>query len=158
MISASGRHAAIEPRRLAAIPLFSGLAPDLLARLATCFTTMDVPVGRTLFEEGERGDMLYLIVRGRVGVARQGPDGAELHVSVLEDGDFFGEIALLEEVRRTATVRALTPGLLLVLDRREFQDLLAEAPELRRVFEGAAQARLAALCDESAFFPGALPL
>ena len=46
-------------------------------------------------------------------------------MSVLEDGDFFGEIALLEEVRRTATVRALTPCLLLVLDRGEFRDLLA---------------------------------
>jgi ATP-binding cassette subfamily B protein len=158
VISASGRHAAIEPRRLGTIPLFSRLAPDLHARLATRFTTMDVPVGRTLFEEGERGDMLYVIVRGRVGVARRGPEGAELHVSVLEDGDFFGEIALLEEVRRTATVRALTPCLLLVLDRREFQDLLAEAPELRQVFEGAAQARLAALCDESAFLPGPVPL
>jgi ATP-binding cassette, subfamily B, bacterial len=156
VISARGRHAAIEPRRLAAIPLFSRLAPDLHARLATRFTTM--PVGRTLFEEGERGDMLYVIVRSRVAVGRRGPEGAELHVGVLEDGDFFGEIALLEEVRRTATVRALTPCLLLVLDRREFQDLLAEAPDLRRVFEGAAQARLAALCDESAFFPGSLPL
>jgi len=158
VISPSGRHAAIEPRRLAAIPLFSRLAPDLLARLATRFTTMDVSAGRTLFEEDERGDMLYVIVRGRVAVARRGPDGAELHVSVLEDGDFFGEIALLEEVRRTATVRALTPCLLLVLDRSDFQDLLAQAPELRQVFEGAAQARLAALCDESAFLPGPVPL
>ena len=158
VISPRGRHAAIEPRRLAAIPLFAGLETNLLARLATRFTTMDVPAGRTLFEEDERGDMLYVIVRGRVGVARRGPDGAELHVSVLEDGDFFGEIALLEEVRRTATVRALTPCLLLVLDRGEFQDLLVEAPALRQVFEGAAQARLAALCDESAFLPGPLPL
>ena len=158
VISPSGRDAAIEPRRLAAIPLFSSLTPELHARLATRFTTMDVPVGRTLFEEGERGDMLYVIVRGRVGVARRGPEGAELHVSVLEDGDFFGEIALLEEVRRTATVRALTPCLLLVLDRGEFRDLLAHAPDLRQVFEGAAQARLAALCDESAFIHGPVPL
>jgi ATP-binding cassette subfamily B protein len=102
--------------------------------------------------------MLYVIVRGRVAVARRGPNGAELHVSVLEDGDFFGEIALLEEVRRTATVRALTPCLLLVLDRREFQELLVQAPGLRRVFEVAARARLAALCDESAFLPRPSPL
>jgi hypothetical protein len=70
--------------------------------------------------------MLYVIVRGRVGVARRRPVGAELHVSVLGDG--------------------------------EFQDLLAQAPELGQVFEGAAQARLAALCDESAFLPGPMPL
>ena len=148
----------MEPRRLAAIPLFAGLEPEVLARLADRFTTMDVPAGRTLFEEDERGDMLYVIVRGRVAVGRRGTGGAELHVSVLEDGEFFGEIALLEEVRRTATVRALTPCLLLVLDRAEFRDLLAQAPGLRRVFEGAAQARLAALCDESTFLPRPAPL
>jgi CRP-like cAMP-binding protein len=66
-------------------------------------------------------------------------------VSVLEPGDFFGEIALLEEVRRTATVKARTPCVLLALDRADFQELLAEAPELRRVFENAALTRRAAL-------------
>ena len=99
-----------------------------------------------------------MIVRGRVGVSRRAPGGAELHVSVLEDGDFFGEIALLEEVRRTATVRALAPTLLLVLERGEFQELLAEAPALRKVFEGAAQARRAALCDASTSLAGPVPL
>ena len=158
VVSPSGREATIQPQRLAAIPIFSGVGRELLARLAARFTTMDVPTGQTLFEEDERGDRLYVIVRGRVGVSRRGPGGAELHVSVLEDGDFFGEIALLEEVRRTATVRALTPCLLLVLDRGDFQELLAEAPGLRKVFEGAAQARRAALCDASASIGGPVPL
>jgi ATP-binding cassette subfamily B protein len=158
VVSPSGREAAIQPQRLAAIPIFSGVAGELLARLAARFATMDVPVGQTLFEEDERGDRLYVIVRGRVGVSRRGPGGAELHVSVLEDGDFFGEIALLEEVRRTATVRTLAPTLLLVLDRADFQELLAEAPGLRKVFEGAAQARRAALCDASTSLGGPVPL
>jgi ATP-binding cassette subfamily B protein len=158
VVSPGGREAAIQPQRLAAIPIFSGVGKELLARLAARFTTMDVPIGQTLFEEDERGDKLYVIVRGRVGISRRGPGGAELHVSVLEDGDFFGEIALLEEVRRTATVRALAPTLLLVLDRGEFQELLAEAPALRKVFEGAAQARRAALCDASTSLAGPVPL
>jgi CRP-like cAMP-binding protein len=117
---------------------------------ATAFITLQPLLLRALIDDA--------IVAARVGVGRRGPGGAELHVSVLEDGDFFGEIALLEDVRRTATVRALTPCLLLVLDRGEFQELLAEAPALRQVFQGAAQARRAALCDESAFLPGPLPL
>ena len=158
VVSPSGREATIQPQRLAAIPIFAGVAKELLARLAARFTTMDVPTGQTLFEEDERGDKLYVLVRGRVGVSRRGPGGAELHVSVLEDGDFFGEIALLEEVRRTATVRALAPSLLLVLERAEFQELLAEAPGLRQVFEGAAQARRAALCDASTSLAGPVPL
>jgi ATP-binding cassette subfamily B protein len=158
VLTHGGREAAVEPQRLAAIPIFETVGRDLLARLASRFTTMDVPTGHTLFEEDDRGDKLYVIVRGRVGVARRGPGGAELHVGVLEDGDFFGEIALLEEVRRTATVRALTPSLLLVLDRGDFQELLAEVPGLRKVFEGAAQARRAALVDVSASLAGQVPL
>ena len=152
------REAAIQPQRLAAIPIFSGVGQELLARLAARFTTMDVPIGQTLFEEDERGDKLYVIVRGRVGVSRRGPGGAQLHVSVLEDGDFFGEIALLEEVRRTATVRTLAPTLLLVLDRGEFQALLAEAPALGRSSRERPGARRAALCDASASLAGPVPL
>jgi ATP-binding cassette subfamily B protein len=158
VVSPSGREATIQTQRLAAIHIFAGVARALLARLAARFTTMDVPTGQTLFEEDERGDKLYVLVRGRVGVSRRGPGGAELHVSVLEDGDFFGEIALLEEVRRTATFRSLAPSLLLVLERGEFQELLAEAPGLRQVFEGAAQARRAALCDASTSLAGPVPL
>jgi ATP-binding cassette subfamily B protein len=158
VVSRDGRQAAIEPQRLAAIPIFEGIGPVLLARLASRFTTMEVPVGHTLFDEGDRGDKLYIVVHGRVGVGRRGPGGSELHVRVLEDGDFFGEIALLEEARRTATVRALLPTLLLALDRADFQELLADAPALRRALEGIAQARRAALAElDEALSPRAAP-
>ena len=82
----------------------------------------------------------------------------EWQVSVLEDGDFFGEIALLDEVRRTATVRARTPCLLLGLDRADFRELIAEVPVLRQVFEGVAEARRAELRDEFSSLPAAAPL
>jgi ATP-binding cassette subfamily B protein len=145
VVSPSGRRAAIEPQRLSAIPLFAHLDTGVLAHFAARFTTEEVGAGRTVFEEGDAGDRLYVIVRGQVEVVRRGPDGVPHPVSVLEPGDFFGEIALLEEVRRTATVRARTPCLLLTLDRRDFRDLLDEAPELRKVFETAALARREAL-------------
>jgi ATP-binding cassette subfamily B protein len=145
VVSPSGRRAAIEPSRLGAIPLFAHLDSDLLTRFAARFVTVEAPPGRAVFEEGEPGEMLYVIVRGQVDVHRRDADGAERHVTVLEPGDFFGEIALLEEVRRTATVRARSPCLLLALERGDFRELLAEAPRLRRVFEDAARARRAAL-------------
>jgi CRP-like cAMP-binding protein len=94
-----------------------------------------------------------VIVRGRVDVTRRAADGADRHVSVLEDGDFFGEIALLDEVRRTATVRARTPCLLLGLDRGDFRELLSEVPVLREVFERVARARRAELRDEFPSLP-----
>jgi ATP-binding cassette subfamily B protein len=158
VVSPSGRRASIAPHRLAAIPLFSWLDIELLARFAARFTTVDVPPGQALFEEDEPGDILYVIVRGRVDVTRRGADGADRQVSVLEDGDFFGEIALLDEVRRTATVRARTPCLLLGLDRGDFRELLAEVPVLRQVFKRVAQARRAELQDEFPSLRGATPL
>jgi ATP-binding cassette, subfamily B, bacterial len=158
VVSPSGRRASIEPHRLAAIPLFSWLDIGLLARFAARFTTVDVPPGQALFEEGEPGDILYVIVRGRVDVTRRAADGVDRQVSVLEDGDFFGEIALLDEVRRTATVRARTPCLLLSLDRADFRELLGEVPVLRQVFERVAQARRAELQDEFPFLRGPTPL
>ena len=158
VVSPSGRHAAIEPHRLAAIPLFSWLDIGLLARFAARFTTVDVAPGQALFEEDEPGDILYVIVRGRVDVTRRAADGGERQVSVLEDGDFFGEIALLDEVRRTATVRARTPCLLLGLDRADFRELIAEVPVLRQVFERVAEARRAELRDEFSSLLGAAPL
>ena len=158
VVSASGRRAVIEPHRLAAIPLFSWLDLGLLGRFAARFTTVDVPPDHTLFEEGEPGDVLYVIVRGRVDVTRRAADGVERRVSVLEDGDFFGEIALLDEVRRTATVRARTPCLLLGLDRGDFRDLIAEEPVLRQVFETVAHTRRAELQDEFTSLRGATPV
>jgi ATP-binding cassette subfamily B protein len=149
VISSSGRRAAIEPQRLGAIPLFAQVDADLLARLAARFATLGVPAGRAVFEEGDAGDVLYVIVRGQLDVFRRDADGSERRVGVLEDGDFFGEIALLEDVRRTATVRARVPCLLLALARADFRELLSEAPELRRFFEGVAQTRRAALPREA---------
>jgi ATP-binding cassette subfamily B protein len=145
VVSPSGHRAAIEPSRLGAIPLFAHLDADLLARFAARFLTVEVPAGQAVFEEGEPGEMLYVIVRGQAEVHRRDTEGVERHVTVLEPGDFFGEIALLEEVRRTATVKARAQCLLLALERGDFRELLAEAPKLRRVFEDAARARRAAL-------------
>ena len=158
VVSPSGRRAVIEPHRLAAIPLFSWLEIDLLARFAARFTTVEVGADQTLFEEGEPGDVLFVIVRGLVDVTRRQEDHVERRVSVLQDGDFFGEIALLDEVRRTATVRARTPCLLLGLDRGDFRELLDEVPVLREVFEKVARVRRAELQDEFSFLPPAAPL
>jgi ATP-binding cassette subfamily B protein len=149
VISPSGRRAAIEPQRLGAIPLFAQVDAAQLAHLAARFATLGVPAGRAVFEEGEPGDVLYVIVRGQLDVFRREADGSERRVGALEDGDFFGEIALLEDVRRTATVRARVPCLLLALARTDFRELLSEAPELRRFFEGVAQTRRAALPREA---------
>jgi ATP-binding cassette subfamily B protein len=87
--------------------------------------------GQVIFRQGEPGDRFYIVVRGQVDVLTTDPAGRERRLSTLTDGDYFGEIALLEEVPRTATIRARTSVVCLTLERKHFLDLVAATPDLR---------------------------
>ena len=141
VISEDGQRAEVEARRLGAIPVFAKLVESHLAAIAARFVTERYPRGKRLIEEGDPGDKLYIIVRGSVEVLMRAPDGAERTVAVLQDGDVFGEVALLEDVPRTATIVTRTPCLMLTLGRQQFEQILAAEPELRAAFEQMAAAR-----------------
>jgi len=126
----------VDHGRTEGIPRGSGTG-DLAGR----FGSEHHPAGATIVEEGEQGDKLYVIVRGTVDVLQAGPDGVERLLQVMHVGDFFGAIPLIDNVPRTATVRARTACLLLVLSREEFLDVVRASPALRALFEHAAQAR-----------------
>lgn len=79
-----------------------------------------------VFEEGSIGDLMYVIVSGKMEVYRKDALGGEVRLAVLGEGDVFGEMAILEHVRRTASVRALGPSITLSLDRQA----LARHPDL----------------------------
>jgi energy-coupling factor transporter ATP-binding protein EcfA2 len=144
-LSADGRHVDLEARRLRRIPLLEGLDESLLNSIANRFVTEHHPAGSTLFEQGEPGDRLYVIVRGQVEVLRHDDDNAERSVAVLGEGDFFGEIALLRQVPRTATLHTRTDCVLLSLARAEFLDLLDAAPDVRAHLERITASRLSEL-------------
>jgi ATP-binding cassette subfamily B protein len=131
----------VQASRLRAIPFFENLDEALLSALAERFVLERYPEGHTIFEEGDPGDKLYFIDRGEVEVVASGPTGEGLRVALLRDGDYFGEIALLEDVPRTATVRTRTSSLLLALDRSQFLELLQSVPELHTAFERGVEAR-----------------
>jgi MFS family permease len=97
------------------IPIFAPLAAPQLERLARALVEVRVEPGVAVFEEADLGDHFYVIAEGRAEV-----EIGDERVRTLEAGDFFGEIALLRDVPRTATVRALTPIRLLALDRETF--------------------------------------
>ena len=141
MISPDGRRAAVTPARLRAMPAFEGMEDDHLTQLAACFGSEHHPAGATIVEEGEEGDKFYVIARGTLEVVQADRAGPPRLLRVLQDGDFFGEIALIENVPRTATVRARTACLLLVLARDAFLGVLQASPELRAVFDRAAALR-----------------
>jgi drug efflux transport system ATP-binding protein len=143
-LSDDGRHVDLEAQRLRQIPLLADLDERLLTAIANRCVTEHHPTDQVLFEQDEPGDRLYIIVRGEVAVLRREASGATHAVASLRDGDFFGEIALLRQVPRTATLRTRTDCVLLTLGRAEFLDLLDAAPGVRRLLEDIASSRLAA--------------
>ena len=108
---------------LRAIPMFAPLAAPELERLARAVAGVRVEAGSAVFEQGGHGDRFYVIVAGEAIVEEDGR-----HVRTLGPGDFFGEIALLRDVPRTATVRAVSELELLALDRETFLTTVAADP------------------------------
>jgi NADH:ubiquinone reductase (H+-translocating) len=91
--------------------------------------------GQVIFREGDRGDWLYVVAEGEVEVVRGASDGGETRLRRLGAGECFGEIALVGDRPRTATVRAVSASNVLAVDRDAFQALFATVPPLRRFFE-----------------------
>jgi ATP-binding cassette subfamily B protein len=157
VVSSDGQDAQVTPERLRALPLFAQAPAASLEKLAHLFVAERCLPGDVLVREGDRGDRFFLVVRGAVGVSVRTADGAATELAPLEEGDYFGEIALLDDVPRTATVRALRPTLLLSLQRRHFELLLQEVEGLRPAIRLAASNRLAnssRLTEQGSPWPG----
>jgi CRP/FNR family transcriptional regulator, cyclic AMP receptor protein len=114
-------------KALKGAPLFEGLSRKELAQLARVSEDVEVEPGTVLCKEGDIGHEFFVIIDGKVKVTRKGR-----RVSVRGGGDFVGEIALIEDVPRTATVTAETPVRLFVLTRKDFRHLLDENPSVER--------------------------
>jgi CRP/FNR family transcriptional regulator, cyclic AMP receptor protein len=108
-------------------PLFEGLSRKELVQLARLTDDVEIPVGRVICREGDRGREFFVLVEGKVDVARNGRGMAALGA-----GDFVGEISLLESTPRTATVTAQTPVRFFVLTPKDFQQMLDENPSVER--------------------------
>jgi ATP-binding cassette, subfamily B, bacterial len=144
-VSQDGRWAEVTPDRLRAVPLFAHVPEAHLAAIAERFVTERVAEGQFVVREGDEGDRFYIVVRGAVEVLKSEPDGDQRQLAILDDGDYFGEMALLDDVPRTASVRARVPSVLLGLARDQFLRLLAAEPALRRAIEAEAVSRKAGL-------------
>jgi ATP-binding cassette subfamily B protein len=130
VVNEQGDDGGVRPERLKDYPLLSQLDQAALEELAGLFVSESYPAGQSVVVQGEVGDRFHLIARGRVEVVREEAGAPPARVAVLGDGDYFGEVALLRRVPRTATVRTLAPTLLLSLRDRHFQLLLSRHPEL----------------------------
>jgi CRP/FNR family transcriptional regulator, cyclic AMP receptor protein len=129
--------------RLARVPLFDGVSKKHLAQISNLMTPVDLAAGDVLARQGEIGREFVILIEGEVDVARDGKV-----IAVRGPGDYIGEIALLDNQPRTATVTAKTDVAAEVLNRAEFASLLAAAPELSSRLMATLARRLTELEDE----------
>lgn len=125
----------------ATVPLLAGLSERSLKALADRARPVTFLTGDVVIEEGQRGHALYIIAHGRLGVAQKSTDGTIVALRQMEQGEFFGELALLGDHLRTATVTALAPSTLLRLARRDVMALAVENPEVERRLDQARRER-----------------
>jgi len=111
------------------IPLFSGIDPVKLKLLAFASERLEYNTGQNLFRQGEVGDAAYVIVQGEADVIVETETG-EIPVAEFKDNAFIGEIAILCDVPRTATVRAKTKLAVLKIKKEHFLGLIKDFPEL----------------------------
>ena len=112
------------------VPLFSDLSEDELARFAAVVREREYPKNSVILFEDDPGDALYIVSSGQVKVVLIGEDGREVILSVLGDGDFFGEMSLIDDEPRSAHVIAMKDSRLLVLRRDDFQQQIQLLPSI----------------------------
>jgi CRP/FNR family cyclic AMP-dependent transcriptional regulator len=115
---------AVSPLLLRQISLFRYVADAPLEALAAAMTRLKVPRGTAVVNAGEAADRLYLVIGGRFKVALNGDHGREIILGMLSPGEVFGEMSMIDDAPRSATVTALEPGELLALDRAVFRRCL----------------------------------
>ncbi|MEO8031176.1 MAG: Crp/Fnr family transcriptional regulator [Gemmatimonadota bacterium] len=112
------------------VPFFAGLPDEELAAIAELVREREYPKGSVILFAADQGDSLYLVAAGEVKVVLIGEDGREVVLSVMGEGNFFGEMSLLDDEPRSAHVIALQDTRLLLLRREDFRSRLRASPDL----------------------------
>ena len=128
----------MDSKNLASVPLFSALSRKERERVARWADEVDVPDGYHLLDQGRFPHEFFVILEGNVEVRKDGE-----HVTDLGPGDFFGEIAILQHDRRTASVIATTPVHAVVMLARDFEEMSNEMPHVCEQVHAAIRERLA---------------
>lgn len=121
---------------VASVPLFTSLDATRIASIAQLLKTLILPARQVVVRHGEPADAMYFIMSGEVAVE------VLPHPVRLGKGEYFGEIALIKDTLRTATVTTLTECKLLSLDVQDFRRLMAQSPDLKAAIERVADERL----------------
>jgi CRP/FNR family cyclic AMP-dependent transcriptional regulator len=112
------------------VPLFADLEEQDIKALMSMLTRRRYPKDSVIFFEHDPGDSLYLIVSGRVRVTILADDGREIVLAVLGEGDFFGEMSLLDNEPRSATAIAMEDTEVLIIHQKEFFSIVEKRPPI----------------------------
>jgi CRP-like cAMP-binding protein len=131
-----GKDAKVE--LLKKVPLFAKLSKKGLQDVAHIADQLDLPAGKEMAKEGDRGREFFVLLKGEADVLKDGR-----RINTMTEGDFFGEIALVTKMPRTATVTATTDVDVLVITERDFDMLMKKSPEIGRAVAEALAERVA---------------
>ncbi len=129
--------ASFRAEALRKIPLFSKLDSEFLERMATRFATEEVDLGSNLILEGEDRHKFFIIAQGQVEVISKGLHGEELRITLLSEGEYFGEDEFITDRPSNVTIRTITQGVFLTLSGKDFDSILNEIPDSKKNFEKA---------------------
>jgi len=121
--------APLDVESLKALPLFTGLSQQELANVASLFFEKAYGKNSTLFVEGMTGEILYVIRKGSVQITKKNASGGETVLATLGEGEFLGEMSLIDNRPRTATARVAEESSLLVMTKKAFNSLLEKYPD-----------------------------
>jgi CRP/FNR family transcriptional regulator, cyclic AMP receptor protein len=111
-------------------PLFRGLSTPALERVAELAVRRAYRSGEIVFSQGDPGDALYAVITGKIRISAGAADGREIFLNIMEPGDTFGEIALLDGGTRTASATATVDSELVSIRREHFLALLEREPRV----------------------------
>ncbi|MBD3409978.1 MAG: cyclic nucleotide-binding domain-containing protein [Ignavibacteriales bacterium] len=112
------------------VPLFAELPEETIDKIAGVGKRRNFKKDEVVFLEHETGSNLFIIITGKVKVSRESEDGKEVILTIMGESDFFGEMALVDGLTRSANVIAIEPSELLIIHREDFLDLLYNHPEV----------------------------
>ena len=120
-------------RVLTDVPLFAGLSADDISAISSRAVSVNRPRGEAIVREGEPSESFYVILSGRVKVYSSDEDGNEIILNFQGPGEYFGEMALIDETTRSATVETLEETRLAIISKEAFRSCFAMRPEIEFV-------------------------
>jgi len=113
------------------VPIFGGVGDESLTKMATITSEKSFSKRNIVFHEGDYGDTLYIIKMGRIKIAKVAIDGREKTLTILKTGDFFGEMAIFDDMPRSATAEAMDNDVkLFCISKTDFERLITENPSI----------------------------